>query len=228
MDIDSIIITGRVVERLTIILIGGMSLGMGWHLYVKGVDKKQVAEIKHQETLIRFRDVGPGAFFAVFGAVILIAALGRSLNYGVEEKVVSSINSQAHTAYANLSSSSVKTPSSEVGNATDVVQSKKDIKFGTSIDIGLQTIDVITAITTIHKDMRPPMVSFNNKNEEKALQDSVNILLKHKDALLTAEYQAYPEYKKQKEAVLQGIQPDFGKIDKKTFENISEIDQKMF
>lgn len=79
MDTESVLALGRVFERISIVIVAALSLWMGWILYVKGVDKKQEAEIQHDKTILKLKDVGPGAFFAIVGAVVLMVSLGNSL-----------------------------------------------------------------------------------------------------------------------------------------------------
>ncbi len=79
MDTDTILALGRVMERILVILVSGLSLAMGWHLYSKGISKKQSAELQHDKIVIRLTDVGPGAFFAILGGIVLVAALAMNL-----------------------------------------------------------------------------------------------------------------------------------------------------
>src|SRR5438552_768004 len=122
MDSESLLTIGRVLERLLIVVIGGLSLGMGWHLYVKGVEKRQVAEIQHDRTVIRLKDVGPGAFFAVVGALVLLVALLNSLVFSQpsspDKKPPDPSSASAKTGYFKYGGSpSPKTSTAEVVTA---------------------------------------------------------------------------------------------------------------
>ena len=76
---DSILLVGRFIERLMVVSGGGLSLAFGWHLFKIGVVTDQRAELAKKDIRVQFEKVGPGVFFALFGAVILIISLCRPL-----------------------------------------------------------------------------------------------------------------------------------------------------
>jgi hypothetical protein len=74
-----ILACARATERLLICLFGGLSLGWGWNLFRIGVVDPQAGELDLKSWRIKFQRVGPGVFFALFGAVILVTGLSRPL-----------------------------------------------------------------------------------------------------------------------------------------------------
>jgi hypothetical protein len=71
---------GRVVERLIADSMFGVSLVLGWNLFRVGILDSQTAVVSSKDWKIRFQKVGPGIFFALFGAVGLVVALQKPLN----------------------------------------------------------------------------------------------------------------------------------------------------
>jgi hypothetical protein len=71
MDATDIIVLGRVVERLLIVASGGLSLILGWHLFIRNITLEQSGELISGTLSIKLLKVGPGIFFALFGSVIL-------------------------------------------------------------------------------------------------------------------------------------------------------------
>jgi hypothetical protein len=78
MNLDSLII-GRVIERLLVILFGGLALFFGWRLFIVGVVDPQIAEIKFKGWKVTLRQVGPGVVFAALGIAVTAFALYRPL-----------------------------------------------------------------------------------------------------------------------------------------------------
>jgi hypothetical protein len=66
-------------ERLIIELFAGASLFLGWHLFSIGKVAKQTGEFAFKDWHISLQRVGPGIFFALFGASILIIGLFKPL-----------------------------------------------------------------------------------------------------------------------------------------------------
>jgi hypothetical protein len=76
---------GRAIERLIVDSMFGVSMILGWNLFRAGVLQEQSATLSMKEWKIRFQKVGPGVFFALFGAIGLVVALQRPLNFKMEE-----------------------------------------------------------------------------------------------------------------------------------------------
>ncbi|WP_233006898.1 hypothetical protein [Rheinheimera faecalis] len=66
------LIQWRSVERVISILIGGLSIAAGWHLFLRGIVQEQSAGISTQTIKVSMQKVGPGVFFALFGAWVVI------------------------------------------------------------------------------------------------------------------------------------------------------------
>ena len=71
----------RGIERLVIVLIGGMAIYLGYRLFL-AVKAEAEGEAKislpHDVTVMVSR-VGPGVFFALFGSMVVIASLYFSI-----------------------------------------------------------------------------------------------------------------------------------------------------
>ena len=74
MEYESILAIFRGSERLLIVIFGGISLYLGWNLFRRGVTIEQRAEFSKGNFSVTLQKVGPGVFFALFGAAILISA----------------------------------------------------------------------------------------------------------------------------------------------------------
>lgn len=79
MDIDTVILL-RYIERLFAVLIGGISIYLGYRLFLRVPDRREgESQIKLWDLSIVMSRIGPGIFFALFGA----AVVGLSLYKGV-------------------------------------------------------------------------------------------------------------------------------------------------
>ena len=78
MNINELLI-GRLVERILVVLFGGLSLVLGWRLFIVGVVDPQIAEVKFKDWKVSLRQVGPGSVFAALGIAVMGFALFRPL-----------------------------------------------------------------------------------------------------------------------------------------------------
>lgn len=102
MDIDTAILL-RSLERLIGILIGGLSIYLGYRLFMNlPARRESEGQIKLWELSIVLSRVGPGAFFALFGALVV----GLSLYHGV---LLERINGEAVMGEARSASPSPRT-----------------------------------------------------------------------------------------------------------------------
>jgi hypothetical protein len=80
MSIEETLTLGRVLERLLICIFAGVSLGFGWNLFRVGVVGQQTADLSAMGWRVTLKRVGPGIFFAIFGAAVLSLSLRSPLN----------------------------------------------------------------------------------------------------------------------------------------------------
>lgn len=113
----------RSAERLLADATFGVSLVLGWNLFRIGVLKDQAAELSGHGWKFRLQRVGPGIFFALFGAVGLVVALQRPLQMTVNTSAASSADNEAASS------------------------STQQINYAESNDSSLP--DFITALTTV-------------------------------------------------------------------------------
>src|SRR5262245_38487761 len=78
MDVDPLFF-GRIVERILVVIFGGLSLVLGWRLFMVGVVDPQIAEIKFKDWKVSLRQVGPGSVFAALGIGVMAFALSKPL-----------------------------------------------------------------------------------------------------------------------------------------------------
>jgi hypothetical protein len=71
----------RAVERIIVVAFGGISLILGWNLFKSGILRQQQAEFSKAGFSIKMLNVGPGVFFALFGAAILVTALSKPVQF---------------------------------------------------------------------------------------------------------------------------------------------------
>lgn len=75
MEIETLIY-GRIAERILIVLFGGLCLLFGFLLFSRVTQTQGDLEAKGGDKLyLRLRNVGPGVFFALFGAAVLVSSL---------------------------------------------------------------------------------------------------------------------------------------------------------
>jgi len=86
MDVDPLFV-GRIVERILVVLFGGLALVLGWRLFMVGVVDPQIAEIKFKDWKVSLRQVGPGSVFAALGIAVMAFALSRPLEITEGTKV---------------------------------------------------------------------------------------------------------------------------------------------
>jgi len=83
-----LLIVLRLLERITAVVIGGLSVYMGYRLFLEVPDINNVeAKItvkEHLETNIS--KVGPGAIFAIFGIIVVSSSLIRGISF--ENKII--------------------------------------------------------------------------------------------------------------------------------------------
>jgi hypothetical protein len=80
MSAESLLLLGRIFERLLIVCFAGLSLWMGWKLFFKRKDvTDQTAEFSFKDIVIKLQKVAPGMMFTFFGAAVLGIALWQNL-----------------------------------------------------------------------------------------------------------------------------------------------------
>ena len=76
-DWTVIAVAGRVLERLLVVLFAGLSVYLGYRLFLQIPDfRDSSGEVKlpSLNLMVTFSRVGPGIFFAVFGVAVLVAS----------------------------------------------------------------------------------------------------------------------------------------------------------
>jgi hypothetical protein len=81
MDIELVAVFARCAERLLIASGGVLALYFGYHLFLSRILKGQDAELQKGDLKIKLMKVGPGAFFAIFGSVIMIYGILNPLSF---------------------------------------------------------------------------------------------------------------------------------------------------
>jgi len=74
LELEPLLI-GRIVERLLIVLVGGMCVYLGYRLFDRAHQRQGELELKGQTSSLKLRDVAPGIYFALFGSLLLIVAV---------------------------------------------------------------------------------------------------------------------------------------------------------
>ena len=71
----------RMAERISCVLFGGVSLILGYRLFVLGINLPQPGEIKiDQLVTIRSKAFAPGLFFATLGSAVLVYSIGHPIS----------------------------------------------------------------------------------------------------------------------------------------------------
>jgi hypothetical protein len=77
MDWVAYAVAGRVVERLVVVFFSGLSVYLGYRLFLKIPEVRDAqGEVKlpSMNMTVKVSRIGPGIFFAIFGAAVLLAS----------------------------------------------------------------------------------------------------------------------------------------------------------
>ena len=89
VDINLLVIIGRVAERLLIVLAGMLALCLGYRLFKIVAESESSGNLEFQGAKIRLQKIGPGIFFALFGAVLMGYALTSSAQISTSTEAAS-------------------------------------------------------------------------------------------------------------------------------------------
>src|SRR5947208_2112637 len=81
----TVLIGGRILERLLIALVGGVCVVLGWKLFSLPLEHDGEADVRHRNFRLTLKRIGPGVFFALFGAAVLTTSLLRPLSMEMNE-----------------------------------------------------------------------------------------------------------------------------------------------
>ena len=92
----------RVMERVLAVVIGGLSILLGYRLFIKLPEQKDSSGkvILPGDISIFFSRVGPGVFFSLFGAAVVVVSLQHGLELDLANK--SSVTAESTEKTANL------------------------------------------------------------------------------------------------------------------------------
>jgi hypothetical protein len=127
-------ITWRFVERILAVAIGGMAIYLGYRLFVKvpeSRDSQGRLVLPWNITIILSR-VGPGVFFALFGALVVAYALHASVSFTRE-----TIPSELGTASAEREIFGGMTPTAGNATAAARLSARSHIEFLNSLSLRL-------------------------------------------------------------------------------------------
>src|SRR5262245_24568384 len=98
MDLVSL----RVLERVLAVLIGGMSIFLGYRLFIKLPRQKDSSGkvMLPGDVSIFFSRIGPGVFFSLFGAAVVVVSLQHGLDLDLANKA--SVTAESTEKTANL------------------------------------------------------------------------------------------------------------------------------
>ncbi len=78
VDVVRTIFVGRTVERILIVLIGGLALYFGFRLFDKAIVSDSSLDAGTEKYYLRLKQIGPGVFFALFGTIVCLYTLFAS------------------------------------------------------------------------------------------------------------------------------------------------------
>jgi hypothetical protein len=92
----------RVIERVLAVVIGGLSIFLGYRLFIKLPEQKDSSGkvILPGDISIFFSRVGPGVFFSLFGAAVVVVSLQHGLEFDLANK--SNVTAESTEKTANL------------------------------------------------------------------------------------------------------------------------------
>lgn len=80
-----LVIAMRGLERLLLVIAGALAIYFGYRLFREKIETVQVGDVKFFGWMVGLKQVGPGVFFALFGAVILSISIAHTLKIDNEE-----------------------------------------------------------------------------------------------------------------------------------------------
>jgi hypothetical protein len=94
------LLTLRVLERMLAVLIGGLSIYLGYRLFVKLPERADSSGklILPGDISVFFSRVGPGVFFCLFGAAVVVVSLRNGLELDVTNNAASAPNASTAAA----------------------------------------------------------------------------------------------------------------------------------
>jgi hypothetical protein len=96
LSTESILFYFRGAERIIIVLAGMLCIVLGYSLFIKGVTGKASLHARNDKTQFRLLNAAPGLFFCLFGAIILVVALTRSLSIPTAAISISPVSESDH------------------------------------------------------------------------------------------------------------------------------------
>ncbi|MCG7983771.1 hypothetical protein [Candidatus Thiodiazotropha endoloripes] len=78
-DVLDTIFLMRGLERLWVVVFGGVSIVLGWHLFKLNATRKTDGTFKWGDMVVELRGAAPGIFFAAFGSFVLYGAITSPL-----------------------------------------------------------------------------------------------------------------------------------------------------
>lgn len=120
MDLD--IDTFRGIERLLIVIIGGVSIVAGWNLFREGVLGESSGTFQGKGWKFTLQKAGPGIFFAFFGSAICINSTVNGLSIKPKENSTAHTNKEYNTYYLGGQSSISDLDFSNAVNTLDLIK----------------------------------------------------------------------------------------------------------
>ncbi len=208
MPVEQIVAIARSAERILLVCFAGASLAMGWNLFRVGIVSEQVAELAAQGWKVRFQRVGPGVFFALFGAISLALAITHPLTLrGLP-----------------ASSTDEATAKKAVGPLASRRESQPDMVYAAGTPPTV-TEDEVRALNTVTR-IAVPKATGLAPSEQAALQAAVGILDRAKRRLLSAEFhEAYDLYELRSQEAMSrpAVVQDLAPTERETYERIDRI-----
>jgi len=174
-DILSIAVMGRILERITVVVIAGVAIVLGWELMRRRLTSGDV-EIQHGGVRIALRRVGPGVIFALFGA----AVIGFAITHPITAEIVE------NRSIREMADQTAKRQ--EQGNSDVVTTSKKTFNFSyaNSATDDAQTLQKVVALNKVirlsemdQKDVKPLLAALDEVvsglDQIKALRNDIVI-----------------------------------------------------
>ena len=94
-----IVLILHAIERLVSIGLGGLSIYLGWSLFRKNLDSNGEADLRHLGWRITLKRVGPGVFFALFGATVVAISLSRPVTADIKESWLKPTNAYTGASF---------------------------------------------------------------------------------------------------------------------------------
>jgi hypothetical protein len=138
----------RAIERILIVAIAGVCIVLGWKLFDKNLDAAGQADLSSAGLRVTLKRIGPGVFFALFGASILIVSLSHPVTADLTDPVVQGALGQRNSKAPPIASGGELKREAKLSSLNETADRDQALRFAQALNATL------SVATTDKHDMR--------------------------------------------------------------------------